>query len=326
MRSSILLPALCAALTLPAVSNPAWSQSPYPVRPVRLITPYEPGGSTTIVSRLLGGKLTETWGQSVVIDNRPGGNTVIGTQAGARANPDGYTLLFVTTTFAINHLTVKSLPYDSLKDFAPLANIYFNETILAIHPAVPANSLSELIAYAKSRSGELNNGASGIGGFAQIRSEMFRILTGADIKNISYKGTGPAVTALLGGHVQLAFVPPIATVPYIGAGKLRGIAVTGTQRVRALPNVPTFAEAGLPEYKASSWNGLLVPARTPRPLIQKISNDIAKALAAPELREKLSSQGAEPGHAGPDEFAEMIKGDIARYAKVIKDSGFQMTP
>ncbi len=272
----------------------------------------------------MGAKLTEIWGQSVIVDNRPGGNTVIGTQAAVRANPDGYTLLFATTTFAINHLTVRSLPYDSLKDLAPLANIYYNETILAIHPSIPANTLAELIAYAKSRPGGLNNGASGIGGFAQIRSEMFRILTGADIKNISYKGTGPAVTALLGGHVQLAFVPPIATVPYINSGKLKGLAVTGTQRVRALPQVPTFAEAGLPAYNASSWNGILVPASTSRPLIQRISNDIAKVLSTPELREKMSSQGAEPGYAGPEEFTKLIKDDIARYARVIKEANIQM--
>ncbi len=319
-----LLPLSCAVCVLSALSTVGMAQQPFPVRPVRLITPYEPGGSTTIVSRLMGAKLTEIWGQSVIVDNRPGGNTVIGTQAAVRANPDGYTLLFATTTFAINHLTVRSLPYDSLKDLAPLANIYYNETILAIHPSIPANTLAELIAYAKSRPGGLNNGASGIGGFAQIRSEMFRILTGADIKNISYKGTGPAVTALLGGHVQLAFVPPIATVPYINSGKLKGLAVTGTQRVRALPQVPTFAEAGLPAYNASSWNGVLVPASTSRPLIQRISNDIAKVLSAPELREKMSSQGAEPGYAGPEEFAKMIKDDIARYARVIKEANIQM--
>lgn len=311
-------------LMLVPLSSTVLAQPDYPSRPVRLITPYEPGGSTTIVSRLVGAKLTETWGQPVVIDNRPGGNTVIGTQAAARANPDGYTLLFATTTFAINHLTVRRLPYDSLKDLAPLANVYNNETILAIHPSIPANNLSELIAYAKSRPGEMNNGASGIGGFAQIRSEMFRLLTGADIKNISYKGTGPAVTALLGGHVQLAFIPPITVVPYINAGKLRGLAVTGKQRVRMLPQVPTFSEAGLSAYNATSWNGLLVPAGTPKALVEKVANDIAKVLALAEIREKLTSQGAEPGYAGPAEFAKMIKDDIARYAKVIKDANIQI--
>src|SRR5262249_11518943 len=157
-----------------------------------------------------------------VIDNRPGGNTVIGTQAGARSSPDGYTITFANTTFVLNHLTMRKLPYDSLKDFVPIANIYDNETLLAIHPSVPATTLQEFIASARSRPGELNHGASGTGSFAQIRSEMFRILAGTDIKNISYKGTGPVVTALLGGHVQLGLVPPITVAPYIGAGKLKG--------------------------------------------------------------------------------------------------------
>lgn len=324
MEANGLLRLVGVTLILAASSSVAVAQHAYPTRPVRLITPYEPGGSTTIVSRLVGGKLTEAWGQPVVIDNRPGGNTVIGTQAAARSNPDGYTLLFATTTFVINHLTVRSLPYHSMKDLTPLANVYNNETILVIHPAIAASTLAEFIAYAKTRPGELNNGASGIGGFAQIRSEMFRIQTGADIKNISYKGTGPAVTALLGGHVQIAFVPPITVVAHINSGKLKALAVTGKQRVKMLPQVPTFAEAGMPAYNATSWNGLLVPAGTPGALIDRISGDVAKALAFPEVREKLLSQGAEPGYAGPEEFAKIIADDVTRYAKVIKQANMQI--
>jgi tripartite-type tricarboxylate transporter receptor subunit TctC len=316
---------ICLAAVLCAASAYSSAQQTYPSRPVRLITPYEPGGSSTIVSRLVGAKLTEMWGQSVVIDNRPGGNTVIGTHAGARANPDGYTVLFSNTTFVINHLLMRKLPYDSLKDFAPIANIYNNETILVIHPSVPANNLKEFIAYARSRPGELNHGASGGTGLALIRSEMFRIMTGADIKNIAYKGSGPVVTAVLGGHVHLGLVPPITVAPYITAGKLKGLAVTGDQRLRALPQVPTFAEAGLPSYNVTSWNGLQAPAATPKPLIQKISADIAKALAMPDLQEKLASQGAEPAYVAPEPFAKLIRDDIARYAKVIKEANIQST-
>lgn len=312
-------------VVLAAVAGSVLGQQAYPSRPVRLITPYEPGGSSTIVSRLVGAKLTEMWGQSVVIDNRPGGNTVIGTQAGARANPDGYTLIFANTTFALNHLTIRKLPYDSIKDFAPVANIYNNETILAIHPSVPANTLQEFIAHAKSRPGELNNGASGVGGLTQIRSEMFRMLAGVDIKNIAYKGSGPVATALLGGHVQLGLIPPITAAPYITAGKLKGLAVTGKQRLRALPQVPTFAEAGLPAYNVTSWNGLLSPAATPKSLVNKVSSDIAKVLSMPDIQDKLASQGAEPSYANPEEFARIIKDDIARYAKVIKEANIQMT-
>jgi tripartite-type tricarboxylate transporter receptor subunit TctC len=251
------------ALLASAWTAPAMAQQNYPNRSVRLITPYEPGGSSTIVSRLVGAKLTELWGQSVVIDNRPGGNTIIGTQAALRSNPDGYTLLFANTTFALNHLLIRNLPYDSLRDFAPLANMYDNETILAVHPAVPAATLKEFIAYAKARPGELNHGSSGVGGLAELRSAMFRLLTGTQIQNISYKGSGGVATALLGGHVQLGLVPPITVAPYINSGKLKGMAVTGKQRLKALPQVPTFAEAGLPGYNVTSWNGLIVPAATP---------------------------------------------------------------
>jgi tripartite-type tricarboxylate transporter receptor subunit TctC len=309
---------------LSALSGSATAQQAYPSRPVRLITPYEPGGSSTIVSRLVGAKLTDLWGQSVVIDNRPGGNTIIGTQAGARANPDGYTLLFANTTFALNHLLMRKLPYDSLKDFAPVANIYNNETILAVHPSVPASNLKEFIAYAKSRRGELNHGASGVGGLAELRSAMLKLRAGIDFQNISYKGSGGVATALLGGHVQLGLVPPITVASYINSGKLKGLAVTGKERLRALPQVPTFAEAGLPAYNVTSWNGLLMPAATPKQLVEKVSADIARVLAMPDIQEKLASQGADPAHADPGEFTKIIRDDIVRYAKVIKEANIPM--
>lgn len=299
MHAAIPIVHVLLAAVIAAPLGITHAQQPFPSRPVRLITPYEPGGSSTIVSRLLGAKLTEMWGQSVVVDNRPGGNTIIGTQAGARANPDGYTVLFANSTFAVNHVLIRKLPYDSVKDFAPVANIYNNETMLAVHPSVPVSTLREFIAYAKSRPGELNHGASGGTGLATIRTEMFRLVTGTDIKNISYKGSGPVATALLGGHVQLGLVPPITVAGYITAGKLKGLAVTGKQRLRALPQVPTFAEAGLPTYNVTSWNGLIAPAATPRTLIQKISGDIAKVLSMTDIQDKLSSQGAEPAYVAP---------------------------
>jgi tripartite-type tricarboxylate transporter receptor subunit TctC len=194
-----------------------------------------------------------------------------------------------------------------------------------VHPSVPANTLKEFIAYAKSRPGELNHGASGVGGLSQMRSEMFRLQTGTDIKNIPYKGSGGVVTALLGGQVQLGMVPPITVAPYINGGKLKGMAVTGKKRLAALPQVPTFTEAGLPGYNVTSWNGLLMPAGTPRAIIDKVSADIAKVLAMPDIREKLSSQGAEPAYANPDEFRKIMRDDIARYARVIKEANIQMT-
>jgi tripartite-type tricarboxylate transporter receptor subunit TctC len=313
---------MCA--TMLALPGFAFAQQAYPTRPVRLITPYEPGGSSTIVSRLVGAKLTEMWGHPVIIDNRPGGNTTIGTLAGARANPDGYTLTFANTTFALNHLLIRKLPYDSLKDFAPVANIYNNETILAVHPSVPVNDLKDFIAYMKARPGQLNHGSSGVGGLAELRSAMFKLRTGTDFQNIAYKGSGGVATALLGGHVQLGMVPPITVAAYINAGKLKGLAVTGSKRVRALPQVPTFAEAGLPAYNVTSWNGLLMPAATPKRLVDKVSADIAKVLAMPDIQDKLASQGAEPAYANPEAFVKIIGDDIVRYAQVIKEAHIPM--
>lgn len=324
MRAATAALRACSAIALIAFSALAFGQEHYPSRPVRLITPYAPGGSSTIVSRIVGARLTELWGQSVIIDNRPGGNTIIGTQAGARATPDGYTLLFENTTFVLNYLLFRKLPYDSLKDFTPVANIYNNETLLAIHPSVPANSLREFIDYAKSRPGQLNHGASGVGGLSQMRSEMFRLMTGTDVKDIAYKGSGGVAAALLGGEVQLGLVPPITVAGYINAGKLKGLAVTGTKRLSALPQVPTFAEAGLPGYNVTSWNGLLVPAGTPKAIIDKVSGDIAKVLAMPDIKEKLASQGAEPAYANSSQFAVIMRDDIARYAKVIKEAHIPM--
>lgn len=308
-------------LVVPAV--PASAQENYPNRPVRLITPYSPGGSSTIVSRIVGAELTELWGQSVIIDNRPGGNTIIGTQAAARATPDGYTWIFANTTFALNHHIIRRLPYDSVKDFQAMAKVYNNETLLAVHPSVPANTLKEFIAYGKSVKEGLNHGASGGSGLAELRTAMFRLYTGMDFKNIPYKGSGPVGVALLGGQVHFGMVPPITVAHYIKQGKVKGLAVTGKRRLEALPQVPTFIEAGLPEYNVTSWNGLLVPRGTPMAIINKVSADIARVLQKPAVREKLIAQGADPEHAGPAEFEKIIKADIELFAKVIKQAGIQ---
>jgi len=319
-----LVSSCAAAVSLLVVSAaPASAQGSYPVRPVRLITPYEPGGSSTIVSRIVGAELTDMWGHSVIIDNRPGGNTIIGTQAAARATPDGYTYIFANTTFALNHHIIRKLPYDSVKDFQPVAKMYNNETLLAVHPSVPANTLKEFIAYGKSFKGGLNHGASGGSGLAELRTAMFRLFTGMDFKNIPYKGSGPVGVALLGGQVHFGMVPPITVAHFITQGKIKGLAVTGKKRLEALPQVPTFAEGGLPDYNVTSWNGLLVPKGVPMAIVNKISADIATVLHKPAVRAKLSAQGADPEHAGPAEFERIIKADIDLFAKVIKEAGIE---
>jgi tripartite-type tricarboxylate transporter receptor subunit TctC len=320
---NIALRIFCAAALVSVVLS-AHAQTGYSARPIRLITPYAPGGSSTIVSRIVTQKLTEHWGQSVIVDNRPGGNTIIGTQAAARANPDGYTVLFHNTTFVLNHLTIKKLPYDSLRDFIPVANIYSNETLLAVHGSLPVNTLQEFIAYAKARPDALNHGTAGTGGLSRIRIEMFDLITGTRIKNISYKGTGPVVGDLVGGHIQLGLVPPITVAGYIDQGKVKGLAVTGNRRLGALPQVPTFIEAGLPAYNVTSWNGLFFPAGTPKAIVDRMSAEIAKVLALNDVKEKLASQGAEPSYADPAQFAVIVKDDVTRYARIIKEANIQM--
>ena len=298
-------------------------QGNWPDRPVRVITPYAPGGSSTIVLRIVAAYLTELWGQQVIVDNRPGGNTIIGTQLGVRANPDGYTLLLENTTFALNYLLMRRLPYDSLKDFTPLANIYNNETTLVVNPSVPATTLKEFIAYLKAHPGEINHASGAEGGISELRTAMFRLYTGTDFKNIMYKGSGPAAIAVMGGEVQFGMVPPVTVSTFVKNGKLRALAVTGKKRVGALPDVPTFAEAGLAAYNVTSWNGLFVPSATPKALVNRISHDIEKVVQMPAVQEKLSGVGAEPAYADPQEFAAIIRADIERFRKVIKEANIR---
>lgn len=315
----------CAAaaslLVLPALVLAAATEN-FPVRPVRLITPYAPGGSSTIVSRVVAAELTEMWGHSVIVDNRPGGNTIIGTQAGMRANPDGYTWVIANTTFALNEQIIRSIPY-RFKDFQALAKMYNNETILAVHPSVPVNTLKEFIAYGKSLKDGLNHGASGGSGLAELRTAMFKLYTGLEFNNIPYKGSGPAALAVLGGQVHFTMVPPITVAHFVNQGKIKALAVTGNKRLPNLSHVPTFAEAGLPKYNVTSWNGLLVPKGTPMALVQRISTDIGKVLQKPAVAEKLQSMGADPEYAGPQEFQRIIQADIDLFATVIKQAGIQ---
>lgn len=312
---------VASLFVVPAAAQAAATEN-FPVRPVRLITPYAPGGSSTIVSRVVAAELTDLWGYSVIVDNRPGGNTIIGTQAAARATPDGYTWCIANTTFALNEHIIRNIPY-RFKDFQPLAKMYNNETILAVHPSVPANTLKEFIAYGKTIKDGLNHGASGGSGLAELRSAMFRLYTGLDFKNIPYNGSGPAAIAALGGQVHFTMVPPITVAHYITQGKMKGLAVTGKKRMPTLPQVPTFIEAGLPKYNVTSWNGLLVPRGTPVNLTKRISADIAKVLEKPAVREKLTAMGADPEHAGPEEFGREIQDDIDLFATVIKQAGIK---
>lgn len=304
----------------------ALAQSPqsYPSKPIRFIVPYAPGGSTSHVARLVAAKLTESWGQPVVVDNRGGANTVIGTEAVARSAPDGYTIGLTTSTLATLPHLIATLPFDPVKDLAPVAPLISTQLVLVLHPSVPANNLKEFIALAKARPNQLNFAAVGTGSSTHLAGELFKSVTGVKMQHVAYKGTAPALTDLIGGQVQLNFDTPVTSLPHIRSGKLKPIAITGKNRLASLPDVPTFAEAGLPEYDVQLWFGVIAPAGTPRDIISKLSKEIARILALPDVKENLSLQGLEPFAASPDQFGALIRADLDKYGKVIKGAGIKI--
>jgi tripartite-type tricarboxylate transporter receptor subunit TctC len=311
---------LIAALSLSA--GTAGAQSPYPSKMIRLILPYAPGGSTSAVGRLIGHKLTESWHQQVLVDNRPGGNTMIGSEALVKSPPDGYTLLLVTSTHTINPSVLKT-PYDAIKDFAPVTTLTRSPIGLVVHPSLPVKSLREFIALAKARPDQIDYASSGIGTSNHLAAELFSMLAGIKMHHIPYKGGGPAMNDLLGGQVQVHMNVPVNLIPQIQAGRLRGLAVTGDARLPPIPQVPTFREAGLPAFDMTNWNGLLAPAGTPKPVLDKLAAEIAKILQQPDVRERLAAQGQTPWSSTPEQFATLIRAEIDRFAKVVKTAGIK---
>ena len=303
----------------------AAAQEPYPSKTIRIITAYPPGGSTTVLARLVGQKLNESWGQPVIVDNRPGGNTVIGTEALAKSAPDGYSIMLVSSIHALNGLLIpKKLPYDTVKDFAPIATVTRSEYMLVLHPSVPANSLQEFTALAKSMPGKLNYATSGSGTAVHLGVELLSVMLGIRMEHIPYKGAGQLVTDLIGGQVQLSFIAPINVLSQIRAGKLKAVAIAGDARSPALPQVPTFAEAGLPGFELKNWYGVLAPAGTPRAVIDKLAAETAKIMAMPDVRQKLIDQGMAPMVSGPDQFAALISAEITKYGTLIKSANIKI--
>jgi tripartite-type tricarboxylate transporter receptor subunit TctC len=309
--------AATAALLWPFAAPASEQVGAYPSKLIRLILPYAPGGSTSAVARLIAVKLTEDWGQQVLVDNRPGGNTIIGSEALVRSAPDGYTLLMVTSTHTINPSLLKT-PYDAVKDFAPVTTLTRSPFGLVIHPSLPVKSLREFIALAKQRPDQIDYASSGIGTANHLALELFSMLAGIRMHHIPYKGGGPAMTDLLGGQVQVHMNVPVNLIPNIKAGRIRGLAVTGDTRLPPIPDVPTFREAGLPAFDLTNWNGLLVPANTPQPIVNKLSLEIAKILKMPDIQEKLAAQGQTPWSSTPEQFGTLIRSEIDRFAKVVK--------
>lgn len=295
------------------------AQQDYPNKALRIIVPYAPGGSTTFTARLVGQRLTDAWGQQVIIDNRPGANTVIGTHLGVKSTPDGYTFLYIGSALSGNHTLVKT-PYDALKDIAPVASVSSYENLLVVTLSLPVNNLKEFLALAKAKPGQLNFASSSAGGSTHLAPELLNSVAGIKTQHIPYKGGGPAVTDVIGGQVQFMMSPPINVVGQVKNGRLRAIAVSGTSRIATLPQVPTFTEAGLPGVELTSWQGIGAPAGVSKSILDKVAAEIAILLVAPGTKEKLEAQGFSPYFNNPEQTAKLLRADIIRYAKIIKDA------
>jgi len=297
------------------------AQQDYPSRPMRFIVGNAPGGSTSFVARLVADEMTKSWGHSVVVDNRGGGDGVIAYQALQRAAPDGHTMLLVTAALTIRPALHPNKVYDAyVKEFVPVTTLVRTDYIMVLHHSVPANTVKEVIALAKAKPGYLKGAVSNLGGANHLALEYFNVLTGAGLKAVPYKGGGPGMTALLAGEVNMAFNNAITVMPHVKSGKLKAIGVGGTERLSTLPNVPTFAEAGVPGYVARNWFGVMLPPRAPAAIVNKLAAEVERIRSLPAFRQKLAAQGVEPFALGPQAFAAYIQDELARWAKVVKEA------
>jgi tripartite-type tricarboxylate transporter receptor subunit TctC len=303
-----------------AVAAQVFAQS-YPAKPIRIVVPYPPGGFNDTLGRTLAAKFQDAWGEPVIVENKPGANTVIGSDYVAKAQPDGYTLLIVAFPFAVTPSLIRNMPYDTLKDFQPVILAATSPNLLVVNPEVPIRSVKELIAAAKAKPQSLSYASTGNGSSNHISMELFKSLAGVDIVHIPYKGSAPAVTDLLGGQVQVMFDNVPNVVQHVKAGKLRALAVSGAKRTPLAPDIPTVAEAGVPGYELTVWFGLVAPAGTPREVVQKLNAETLRILAMPDVRERFLSQGVEPQGSTPEQFAEHIRSQMAKWSKVVRDAG-----
>jgi tripartite-type tricarboxylate transporter receptor subunit TctC len=308
--------ALASALAM-CVGGAAFAQQDYPNRPIRFIVPYSPGGSTTWTSRLVGQRLTEVWGQQVIIDNRPGASTVIGTDAAVKAKPDGYTLVYIGGALATNHWLVKT-PYDARKDLAPIAIVSSYENLLAVHPSLPVSTLKQFVALAKARPGQLNYATSGYGGPTHLLPVLFDTVAGTKTEAIHYKGGGPAVVEVMGGQVHFIMGVPVNLMAHVKSGRVRPIAVAGEKRMKALADVPSFAEMGYPGVSLPNWQGVGAPAGTPKVIIDRIAAEVEKLVAMPETVQKLDAEGFVPYYRSAEQTAALLNTFIDKVGKIIK--------
>ena len=313
--------AVAAMATGIALATNAWAQA-YPTKPIRLIVPFPPGGGTDFFGRVTAARLTQALGHQVVVENRAGAGGNIGTEIAARSAPDGYTLLLGHTgTLAINPALYAKIPYDPVRDFSPVSLVAYSPLLLVTHPSLPARTVKELIALAKGKRGQINYASGGSGTGTHLSAELFKSMAGLDIVHVPYKGSGPAVIALLSGEAPILFTPVAAVVAHAKSGRLRALGITGATRSSALSEVPTIAEAGLPGYESSLRFGVLTPAAAPQNVINTLHQAINRSMTSAEVREQLASDGAEPLVSTPDEFRTLIQNEMKKWAAVVKSSG-----
>ena len=313
-----------AVLAIAAASlGAAHAQAPYPSRPVRLIVPFAPGGGTDIVARIVANKAGELVKQTIVVDNRGGAGGLIGTEMAVRAVPDGYTLGVVTASLPIS-ATTSRLPYDPIRDLTLISMLGETGYLITVHPSLPIKTTKDLIAYAKANPGKVTYGSSGTGGTAHLSGELFDLLAGVRTVHVPYKSSGPALTDLLGGQISMIYGSLPVVVPHMNGGKLRVVSITTAKRSRALPNVPTIAESGVPGYESSTAFGIVAPAKTPRPIIDRLSREIAAAIRAPDLKESLAARGFEPVGSSAEEYAAHLRDEFKRYAHIVRVANIRL--
>ena len=323
--SSPLTRSITALLAALICHAPVWAQqaSSFPNKPLRIIVPYPPGGAVDPLARTLGQKLTEAWGQPVVIDNKPGAGTVIGTQLLAKSPPDGHTILFASSNHAVNPAMYEKLPYDSVKDFVPITLVALFPLMLTVNPDVPAKNVTELIALLKKQPGRFNFSTAGNGGATHLAGELFKSMAGVFAVHVPYRGSGPSVMSVMAGESQMTFDTVFLQMPQVREGKLRALAVTTSKRSQLAPEIPTMAEAGLPGYEAYTWVGALAPAGTPPDIVLKWQQEIARILQMPDIRSRQLAAGLEPVGNTPEQFTQFMRTEMDKWAKVVKRAGIK---
>jgi tripartite-type tricarboxylate transporter receptor subunit TctC len=318
---SILGSALCLAGGTLVVTAQAADPGAYPSKPIRLIVPFAPAGSADALARTLQPALSEALGQTLVIDNRPGASSTIGTEMAAKASPDGYTLVLATTTHTVNPSLIPRLPFDTVKDFAPVSLVVSQPNIFVVHPSVAAKSVREVVALAKAKPGSLNYASGGNGSSPHLSGELFKIVAGVQITHIPYKSSGPGVTDLLGGHVQMMFAGPLALEQHIKTGRLRALAVADKRRSGVLPDIPTMTEAGFAGVETGTWYGILAPAHTPAAVTGHLQRTIVRIFESPDLKARILNQGVDIVASGSAEFEKFIIAEVAKWSRVVKTAG-----